>query len=70
MPLITDAQREQLLANGRAQVQGRAGDPLPVVRLFTPDAHATAATGVALPGYGWHCDRRRAGDGHQVGSSG
>lgn len=41
MPLITDAQREQLLANGRAQAQGRAGDPLPVVRLFTPDAHAS-----------------------------
>jgi len=41
MPLITDAQREQLLANGRAQAQGRASDPLPVVRLFTPDAHAT-----------------------------
>lgn len=41
MPLITDAQREQLLANGRAQAQGWASDPMPVVRLFTPDAHAS-----------------------------
>jgi hypothetical protein len=39
--LITDAQREQLLANGRARAQGLANDPLPVVRLFTPDAHVT-----------------------------
>ncbi|MEO9335755.1 DUF2958 domain-containing protein [Pseudomonas guguanensis] len=41
MPLITDAQREQLLANGRARAGGQAIDPLPVARLFTPDAHAT-----------------------------
>lgn len=40
-PLITDAQRAQLLANGRARAEGQALDPLPVVRLFTPDAHAT-----------------------------
>lgn len=39
--LITDEQRAQLLANGRARVDGQAVDPLPVVRLFTPDAHAT-----------------------------
>ncbi|MGU1745212.1 DUF2958 domain-containing protein [Pseudomonas aeruginosa] len=39
--LITDAQREQLLANGRARARELANDPLPVVRLFTPDAHAT-----------------------------
>lgn len=38
-PLITDEERAQLLANGRAAAQ--AFDPLPVVRLFTPDAHAT-----------------------------
>ncbi|MDI3954800.1 DUF2958 domain-containing protein [Pseudomonas aeruginosa] len=36
-PLITDADRAHLLAQGDA----RATDPLPVVRLFTPDAHAT-----------------------------
>lgn len=36
-PLITDEQRALLLANGEAC----AADSLPVVRLFTPDAHAT-----------------------------
>ncbi|MCY1270036.1 hypothetical protein D9M68_184800 [compost metagenome] len=36
--LITEEQRAQLLANGHS---GYAGDLLPVVRLFTPDAHAT-----------------------------
>ena len=36
-PLIADEQRALLLANGEA----RATDPLPVARLFTPDAHAT-----------------------------
>ncbi|WP_460786275.1 DUF2958 domain-containing protein, partial [Melaminivora jejuensis] len=36
-PLITDADRAHLLAKGEA----RTTDPLPVVRLFTPDAHAT-----------------------------
>ena len=40
-PLITDAQRAQLLANGRARAEDQALDPLPVVRLFTLDAHAT-----------------------------
>jgi Protein of unknown function (DUF2958) len=39
--LITDDQRAQLLANGRARAEGRDLDPLPVVKLFTPDAHAT-----------------------------
>lgn len=36
-PLITDTDRAHLLAQGEA----RATDPMPVVRLFTPDAHAT-----------------------------
>lgn len=40
-PLITDAERAQLLANGRARAAAREVDPMPVVRLFTPDAHAT-----------------------------
>ncbi|MFW7342273.1 DUF2958 domain-containing protein [Pollutimonas sp. H1-120] len=40
-PLITDEEREQLLVNGRARAVGQAIDPLPVVRLFTPDAHVT-----------------------------
>jgi hypothetical protein len=39
--LITDEQRAQLLANGRARAEGQDIDPLPVVKLFTPDAHAT-----------------------------
>jgi DUF2958 family protein len=39
--LITEEQRAQLLANGHAYANGKARDPLPVVRLFTPDAHAT-----------------------------
>src|SRR5574337_537977 len=39
--LITDEERAQLLAHGQARAAGRTIDPLPVVRLFTPDAHAT-----------------------------
>lgn len=39
--LITDEQRAQLLANGRASAEGQDIDPQPVVKLFTPDAHAT-----------------------------
>lgn len=40
-PFLTDTQREHLLANGRARAAGEAIDPQPVVRYFTPDAHAT-----------------------------
>ncbi|MBC9250974.1 hypothetical protein A9179_11855 [Pseudomonas alcaligenes] len=39
--LITEAEHGQLLANGRARAADQTIDPLPVVRLFTPDAHAT-----------------------------
>ena len=39
--LVTDEERAQLLANGGTRSQGQAVDPLPVVKLFTPDAHAT-----------------------------
>ncbi|WP_438307865.1 DUF2958 domain-containing protein [Burkholderia pseudomallei] len=39
-PLITEDQRLLLLANGQARTAGQHIDPLPVVRLFTPDAHA------------------------------
>jgi hypothetical protein len=38
--LISEDQREQLLSNGRAAAQGDRGDLRPVVKLFTPDAHA------------------------------
>lgn len=40
-PLTTANQRAQLLANGEMRAAGQGIDPLPVVRLFTPDAHAT-----------------------------
>ena len=40
-PLATDPERTQLLANGEARAAGEAIDPMPVVRLFTPDAHVT-----------------------------
>ena len=46
MKLLTNAQREQLLANGRAQRErirqdGETLDFQPVVKFFTPDAGAT-----------------------------
>lgn len=40
-PLITDDHRGQLLDNGAAAARGEQRDPLPVVKLFTLDAHAT-----------------------------
>jgi len=39
--LTTTDQRAQLLANGEARSADQSIDPLPVVRLFTPDAHVT-----------------------------
>ena len=39
--LITEDECRQLLAYAQARADGEAIDPLPVVRLFTPDAHAT-----------------------------
>lgn len=39
-PLMTDDERAQLLANGEARTAASDFDPMPVVRLFTPDAHA------------------------------
>jgi hypothetical protein len=39
--LLTDDIRAQLLENGAATARGERLDPMPVVRLFTPDAHAT-----------------------------
>ena len=38
--LVTEEQRAALLENGRRVAAGEPYDPLPVVRLFTPDAHA------------------------------
>jgi hypothetical protein len=40
-PLTTAEQRVQLLANGKARAADQGINPWPVVRLFTPDAHAT-----------------------------
>lgn len=39
-PLVTAAQRAALLANGRRSLIDDSFDPLPVVKLFTPDAGA------------------------------
>lgn len=39
-PLTTADELAQLLANGAARAAGHGIDPMPVVRLFTPDAHA------------------------------
>jgi len=39
--LITDEQRAKLVANAHAHVEAPDLDPPPVVKLFTPDAHAT-----------------------------
>jgi hypothetical protein len=39
--IIPQAERERLLANGRLSAAGEELDPLPVVKLFTPDANAT-----------------------------
>lgn len=41
LPLVTADERARLLAHGAALAAGQRLDPLPVVRLFTPDAHVT-----------------------------
>ena len=41
MNLITETLRAQLLVNGQQSLDNDHFDPLPVVKLFTPDAHAT-----------------------------
>ncbi|EQD78676.1 hypothetical protein B1A_02140, partial [mine drainage metagenome] len=41
MKLLTDAQRQELTANGERSAAGEEIDPRPVVKLFTPDAGAT-----------------------------
>jgi len=38
--VLTDDERAQLLANGHARATSPDFDPMPVVKLFTPDAHA------------------------------
>ncbi|WP_313459230.1 DUF2958 domain-containing protein [Achromobacter sp.] len=39
LPLVTADERARLLAHGAARAAGQSIDPLPVVRIFTPDAH-------------------------------
>ena len=41
MKLMTNAQRTQLLENGRKSRETDDFDPAPVLKLFTPDANAT-----------------------------
>ena len=41
MELLTQNQRAKLLANGAARATRGDHDPVPVVKLFTPDAGAT-----------------------------
>src|SRR3954466_6661550 len=41
LPLITTAQKAELLVNGAHSALGEPLDPPPVVKLFTPDAGAT-----------------------------
>ena len=41
MKLMTNAQRSQLLENGRKSRETDDFDPAPVLKLFTPDANAT-----------------------------
>jgi hypothetical protein len=48
-PLATVPERAQLLANGEARAAGQAIDPVPVVRLFTPDAHVTWLLAALIP---------------------
>lgn len=50
--LITADERAQLLTNGEARATGQSIDPMPVVRLFTPDAHATWLLGALDPADG------------------
>src|SRR3954453_16637031 len=42
LPLITTAQKAELLVNGARSALGEPLDPPPVVKLFTPDAGATS----------------------------
>lgn len=41
MKLLTDAQRQKLLANGQQSLEQGGVDHAPVVKLFTPDAGCT-----------------------------
>ncbi|WP_210670163.1 DUF2958 domain-containing protein [Pseudomonas chlororaphis] len=51
-PLTTSDERVQLLANGAVRAVGHDIDPMPVVRLFTPDAHAIWLLAALDPAHG------------------
>lgn len=49
MPLLTDVQQAQLLAHGQRRAQDPEFDPLPVVKLYTPDAGVVWLLAFAYP---------------------
>ncbi|KDC32812.1 PF11171 family protein [Bordetella bronchiseptica F4563] len=49
MPLLTDAQQAQLLAQGRQRAQDPGFDPVPAVKLYTPDAGVVWLLAYAYP---------------------
>lgn len=49
MPLLTDMQHAQLLAQGRQRAQDPGFDPIPAVKLYTPDAGAVWLLAYAYP---------------------
>ena len=65
MKLLTDDERDRLLDNGAATARGEKRDPLPVAKLYTPDAHVAwlltelnpadgdTAYGLCDAGIGW-----------------
>ncbi len=49
MPLLTDAQHARLLAQGQQRARDPGFDPLPVVKLYTPDASVVWLLATADP---------------------
>lgn len=49
MPLLTDVQHAQLLVQGRQCAQDPGFDPMPAVKLYTPDAGAVWLLAYAYP---------------------
>jgi len=49
MPLLTDAQHARLVAQGRERARAPGFDPVPVVKLYTPDARVVWLLATADP---------------------
>lgn len=49
MPLLTDVQQAQLLAHGQRRAQDPGFDPMPVAKLYTPDAGVVWLLAYAYP---------------------